>query len=386
MIRSFQSKLFPVYCLLLLYLILNLTFFTSFSGNGLLIIKLSFWILLSIYIYIIVGKKKSFARKKVDKLQVILIILILYYMIYFATGLFFGYEYSPYSRKLFSIITNILMFVPIVILQEYVRYILVQYSGRKLKWYIVIIVLFTCLSLNFESLLLDFSTYDGAFKYTCSILLPTIFKNILLTYLGVVAGFKSMALYQSVIQLCTILLPIFPKLDWFFTGVFELLLPTIVYINVHYIDLHDERKISRVELKRNNPLHTIPVFFLCLLLVAFVAGFLKFQPIAVVSNSMVPTFLRGDAVVIEKISAKEKASLRKGDIIQFESDNKLVIHRIYDIQKNGTEEIAYVTKGDNNNAPDSQKVNVNQIRGKYVFHIPKLGYPSVWLYELFQKN
>ena len=49
-------------------------------------------------------------------------------------------------------------------------------------------------------------------------------------------------------------------------------------------------------------------------------------------------------------------------------------------------QFAYITKGDNNNAEDVGEVTPDQIKGVVVYSVPKIGYPSVWLYELFQRN
>ena len=42
--------------------------------------------------------------------------------------------------------------------------------------------------------------------------------------------------------------------------------------------------------------------------------------------------------------------------------------------------------GDNNNAPDIKKVDEDQILGKVIFTIPKIGYPSIWLNDFFTNN
>ena len=44
----------------------------------------------------------------------------------------------------------------------------------------------------------------------------------------------------------------------------------------------------------------------------------------------------------------------------------------------------FTTKGDNLKSNDPLKVKEEQIIGIIKFTIPKLGYPSVWLYELLK--
>ena len=108
-------------------------------------------------------------------------------------------------------------------------------------------------------------------------------------------------------------------------------------------------------------------------------GLFKYQPIAVLSGSMVPAFDRGDAVVIEKLTKPEKAELKKGDVIQFISGTKYVVHRIVEVSSDEYGNPLFVTKGDANNTIDMDKVPIDQVIGKVACVIPFIGYPSVWL-------
>lgn len=150
--------------------------------------------------------------------------------------------------------------------------------------------------------------------------------------------------------------------------------------------MSDERFLSRRQIRKESPLKLIPTFVIVFLVVGFVGGFFTYQPIAIISNSMVPKFARGDAVIVQKISDEAKKDLKEGTIIRFQTTEKEVVHRIKEkkVKSDGT--VAYITKGDNNNAEDVGEVTPDQIKGVVVYSVPKIGYPSVWLYELFQRN
>ncbi len=103
-------------------------------------------------------------------------------------------------------------------------------------------------------------------------------------------------------------------------------------------------------------------------------------PIAVASNSMYPTYKKGDLVVYEKI---ENASvLEQNDIICYINEsNKIIMHRVVNIEnKNG--KIYFTTKGDNVNTVDVFKVSQDKIIGRVKYIMNGLGYPSIWLYTL----
>lgn len=385
MSRPFRMKIGIIYLLLIIYIILGFPIFEPlFENIDFALFQFLCWFILWGYIIVEVGTKKRKIRKETDKLQIILIILILYFMIYFSSGLFLGYEYSPYSHHILDILLNCIKFLPIVIIKEYVRLVLVQNSKKRTNWLCFIVILFTLLDVNFQTLLSG--NIEEIFKYTCSTLFPSIFRNMLLVYLALTCGFKSLLFYQLSFQLFYLIFPFFPKLDWFLGGIFEMLLPAVIFFQIHYLELNDSRLISRHEIQKGNPLRTAPLLILLIVMVGFVGGFFHYQPIAIISNSMIPEFQRGDAVVIEKANDKIKQNLKIGDIIQYQTPSKTIVHRIAFIIESENKEKRYITKGDNNNANDTEPVTNAQIKGIVKFTVPKVGYPSVWLYDLFQKK
>lgn len=89
----------------------------------------------------------------------------------------------------------------------------------------------------------------------------------------------------------------------------------------------------------------------------------------IVSESMEPTFNKNDLVVVQKVSP---SSLKKGDIITFENEGRVISHRILEIS-NLKNEITIQTKGDNNDIPDPYQLTVEKVYGKVVFSIRKIG-------------
>ncbi|MFQ5975053.1 MAG: signal peptidase I [Candidatus Hydrothermarchaeales archaeon] len=105
---------------------------------------------------------------------------------------------------------------------------------------------------------------------------------------------------------------------------------------------------------------------------------------AVVSNSMVPEFYKGDLVVVKGV---DPAKLQIGDIIVYQNPyrNIPIVHRIVDIEYHG-EYLYFATKGDHNLRTDQEfgiapPVTEDLIKGKVVVIIPKLGWFRVILTE-----
>ena len=89
----------------------------------------------------------------------------------------------------------------------------------------------------------------------------------------------------------------------------------------------------------------------------------------IVSESMEPTLEINDVVVVQKCEPKR---LQKGDIITFKQEERTISHRIVDITKT-KDIIKFETKGDNNKISDPDFVEAEQVYGKVLFRIKKIG-------------
>lgn len=84
---------------------------------------------------------------------------------------------------------------------------------------------------------------------------------------------------------------------------------------------------------------------------------------------MEPTLGINDVVIVKKCSAEE---LKKGDIITFLQDDRVISHRILKITKDEGE-LKFITKGDNNEIVDEDEVISKNIYGKVLFKIKRVG-------------
>ena len=103
--------------------------------------------------------------------------------------------------------------------------------------------------------------------------------------------------------------------------------------------------------------------------------------IAIASNSMVPIYERGDAIIFEKI---DKHYLENDDIIVFKKNDILVAHRIVKT-KEVSSKLYFYTKGDANNSVDVEMVSEDEVLGIVRRVVKYIGYPTVWINELFRR-
>ena len=377
-----MKKNLIIYGILALYLLFNIfVIIPNRSEMNLYneLINPLMWIVMCV-VAIFLGKDSGLrVRSGVNKTQSLLIVLIIYIILYFLSGLIFGFERTPYSKDILSVLLNLWSFGSIIILQEYVRLQLVKNENKKMYSLILTTLVFFVLNLNYSNFLDNFTDFKTIFIYASSVLLPAIAESAVLTYLIYTSGVKASIIYRLFVTIPPFLIPIVPSLDWFVTAVVGVVLPLAVYIYINYVNVVKNERLSRGERKRYSPVVYIPVFALIAVFAAFVMGLFKYQPVAVLSGSMSPTFNRGDAVIINKLSKQEKNELKKGDIIQFISGTRYVVHRIYKVTNDEYGNKAFITKGDHNNAPDSDQVSLDNVIGKVSFSVPLIGYPSVWL-------
>ena len=82
----------------------------------------------------------------------------------------------------------------------------------------------------------------------------------------------------------------------------------------------------------------------------------------VLSGSMEPAIMVDELIIV-----KAEDSYEVGDVVVYQSGSMMVVHRIMDMDGERV-----ITRGDANNMDDSP-VELTQIKGKVIYHIPKVG-------------
>lgn len=94
---------------------------------------------------------------------------------------------------------------------------------------------------------------------------------------------------------------------------------------------------------------------------------------AVISGSMEPKVPVGSLVISKQVQPEE---LKEGDVITYRLNGEtMVTHRVVSIDKEKKE---VVTKGDANDTEDSAPVAYDRIVGRMAFHVPYVGYVSIY--------
>lgn len=378
-------RYFKIYIILFVYLLLSLILDKITPSIFNLGVNPVFLSLLALYLYKETNNNHGRFVKNINYIKKMLIFSLFYIIVYLLLGFIFGFASSPYSHNFITIIKNLWQIIVPIVGIEYIRSVLVNKNSKNKTSIILATILFILLEINLNIFFRSITTLETAFKYISSRVLPLIFSQMIYSYLSLKGSYKLVLIYRLLIELMYLLTPIYPDLDWFLSGIVGILIPVIIYVLFRYDYDKKERSISRIRLKKQNPVIYIPTLTIVIIFVSFMAGLFKYEPIAIVSNSMNPIFYRGDVVVFEKLDVNELKNLTKNNIIVYGIDNQYVVHRIIDINQEG-EKLFFKTKGDANNSPDLNLVSEEQVIGVYKFSIKYIGYPSVWLNEIFNNQ
>ncbi len=344
-----------------------------------------FWF--CILVYLLWKIKKDYIRLKTKRKVSIymLIISFIYLAIYFYMGFILDFSKSPYSHSISSIIQNVIIQIIPIIGIETVRCIIsIRNKSNKLVLICIAIIL-ALIEIKYNILLDLLSDKEKLFQYICEIVIPILSGSFLFTYLASKGAWKASLLCRIFNKLVLLLLPILPNANWFLNGTMSIISQVIIYLLFKYRFFKNKTEIkNRKENITTKIVYTI-IIVICITLVSFVMGLFKYEPIAIASNSMYPSFIRGDVVIFKKLNESELNKIPEGSIIVYSVSNQNVAHRVVKVIEKENK-VLYQTKGDSNNVPDMLLVEKSQIKGVYVLCIKYIGYPSVWLYDYFKNN
>lgn len=128
-------------------------------------------------------------------------------------------------------------------------------------------------------------------------------------------------------------------------------------------------------MKKLKILYYILIIFLGIIILALIVSVFpvagNYKIMIVQSGSMEPAIKMGSIVAIRPVE-----EYKINDVITFGPHTRTLAptsHRIHDIRLENGQPV-YITKGDANNAPDSQEIFKKDILGKVMFSLPYLGF------------
>lgn len=342
-------------------------------------LKLLIWLGIASLVWLFPRIKSKAKRRYVSTINWwALTFAFIFIMVSVGAGLIDGLGKSPYSHTLKGIINNVLLVGTVLICKEFVRSYLVNSLSKKEDFRIFITVALIITISDFSlSKFKGLTETQEIVQFMAKFFLPELAQNIFATYLAFLGGPIPPMLYMGLIQGFHWLSPILPDLQWITAALVGSLVPLFALMAMQYIYATEAKiKLPRGE-DNEGPLGWMVTSVISIAIVWFSVGVFPVYPSVVATGSMEPMIHPGDIILVRKIKDINEVNL--GDVIQFQRNSILISHRIIDIveEKRGLKK--YRTKGDNNSGEDFELVEPQDIRGKIVQVVPKLGFPTLLL-------
>ncbi len=368
--------------LILLAYVILFTIFINYVSNDFknifTIIVLSFILIILLVFF---GRKKDNNYLRGSSARIVITALMTFILVIYSLGIILGFNRSFFNSNIIILIKNILPIFLIIILTELIRYSVIRNSVKNKKIIIYFTILSTILSVLLEINIGNLNTSEDKFIFLSTIIFPIIAEEALCSYMSYKISYLPSIIYKLVIKLYIYIVPIVPNLGDYIYSVLYIVLPFIIYVILNKMVIKYEKEKQQLK-KVNRVIFTIPLLLFLVIIVLLISGIFRYKMIAIMSNSMSPTYRRGDAIIYNKVDTSE---LRVDDILAFQKDGVVVTHRIVKVWKQG-DTYYYTTKGDNNNTEDSFKPREENVLGRVEYIFKYIGYPTVIINEFFGKE
>lgn len=342
--------------------------------------KYIFAIFLLIYLLICKIYVKDRKAESVNKNKVILLMSvfsIIYILLLYVVGISAGFYKNPTPFSCKGLVTRILPYTAILICAELIRNIFVTRNNKKSTIIVTVALVTIDILTNIE--LYNNNNLRQVLALIGYVGLSSISVNLLCNYIVKRYGYIPNMIYRVITTIYIYVFSIIPDIYLFFQSVFRIIYPYIIYILIDTAFATNNFKMV-IKNKKANIVSIIGTTIICISIVLLVSCKFKYGIMVVGSSSMADSINKGDLILFEQYSNQE---LDEGQVIIFNKDNKMNIHRIIDVRILNDETI-YYTKGDNNQQQDEGYRKSQDISGVVKLNINYLGWPTIWINKLFE--
>ena len=336
----------------------------------------------AVLVPLFIKKRNILSINKGQVLMIVIAFAAVYVMIYYLTGLKFGFYKNPYRISTVNFFKFILPIATIIVASEIIRWVMM---AQKSKWAHVLCY-FSCVvaEILIVTNIPDVTSFNRFMDLVAGAMFPALIANLLYNYLSKRYGMYPNIAFRMIITLHSYLFPISSKISVSLVYLFDLFLPILVYL---FVDTLYEKK-KRYALKNNSLVWRIASKVLTVLVVIIMIGTVmlisnhfRYGALVIATESMTGELNKGDVVIYESY---DNQMLQEGQVIVFEKDGSRIVHRVVDIEIiNGM--ARYYTKGDANEDNDAGYITDADIVGLASYKLPSVGYPTLWLRSLFAR-
>ena len=329
-----------------------------------------------------IKKRNILSINKNQVLLIITVIAMLYVMLCYLTVFKFGFYQNPYRFNLSNFFKFFLPIAAIITFSEVIRYVLMAQNDKlgSVLCYLSCVVADMLICSNLPSVTSMAKFMDlvaGAF-------FPAIISNLLYNYLSKRYGIYPNLVFRAITVLYAYTFSIVPAISDALLSFFNILLPIAIYL---FIDVLYEKKRKfalgnrSVFIKVLSIVLTVTVLIIMLGTVMLISNQFTYGAYVIATPSMTGELNKGDVALYKQL---EDRPVEEGEVIAFDKDGIVVIHRVEKIETvNGI--TRYYTKGDANEDMDAGFILRSDIIGHVNFKIPYIGFPTLWMRNMFKR-
>jgi len=336
----------------------------------------------AVAIFIIVKKRPILSYNTNQIIYVMTLISVVYLTLYYLSGLYFGFYKNTYSFNADTIFKVALPIVVIIVATEVIRYVVLSHIDKPS----VVLIYLSCVvaEMFVYASIPSLSSLSSFLTIITGALLPAILSNLLYNYLSKRYGMYPNIIYRLLTTLYAFIIPVVSGISASLLHFLRVLLPIAIYL---FIDTLYEKK-RRYALKKSSIVLRIISTVLVVAALIIMSGTImlisnqfRYGAYVVATGSMTGELNKGDIALYERYDGE---LISEGQVIAFERDGRITIHRVVKIEIiNG--EARYFTKGDANDTIDTGFVTRSEIVGLVEQRLQYLGYPTLWLRSLFKQ-
>ena len=328
---------------------------------------------------IFVKKRNILSINKNQVLLIMTVIGLVYLMLYYLSGIEFGFYMNPYGLSVGNFFRFFLPVCAIIVFTEIIRFVMQAQEDKPSR----VLCYFSCViaEMLIYSNIPSVTNLNRFMDLIAGALFPALIFNLLYNYLSKRYGLYPNLIFRSLFTLHAYTFPIQSGISESLLNFFKILLPIAIYL---FVDMLYEKKKRYALVNRSrfwrvtSRVISIIVLLLMLGAVMLVSNQFRYGSYVIATPSMTGELNEGDIAVYESY---DDQLIVEGQVIVFEKNSSMIIHRVIKIENiNGT--TRYYTKGDANEDADSGFITSSDIRGVVRFKLSYLGYPTLWLRDV----
>lgn len=359
------------------FLLLLLLFLALFVSNSINKIFLS--IILTIFAItakILVKKKHIVPIYQKEVTWLMVGFTVIYMIILYLLGLYFGYYKSSTLFGKHTIINFILPFIFIIISSEIIRKTLINQKGKLIK--ILVFTIMVLIDLLVYSKVYDLNNLEDALTLIGFVFFASISCNLLYNYITARFSNTGVIIYRLVTVLYIYFIPYVPNIYIFLNSFIRMVYPYLIYLILEYTYAKTNRRTAFKD-KGKTVIGTTVSMVILTIIICLISCQFKYGLLVIGSGSMTGTIDKGDVILYE---AYDEGEIPLNSVVVYEKDGTQIVHRVLDILSVDNQ-VRYFTKGDANQKQDDGYITINDIKGTVKFRIRYIGYLTLWLKDLF---